>query len=301
MLGLHNTETTEQKPSGAPPEPPKQEATGLDGYLEYLGIPKQEYDNEPIAETPTGNTPFPDDNATGTAADAPEDNTRPNGFNPDSYYEPSEIKTIENNIEFSMLPAESIVEVVDLGMVKGAELIAKEPQEGATDDEKEKLTKIWAMFLAGKNANISPGWMLLVMILLIYGPKFYGAYQIRKAKEEAEEARIEAQEAKRRAEVQRRRAEKAEKEADELRRRNDIVEQVRRIYQQQPSQTVEDEEVTIPERPAPETVEDITAGAIPETAPKRLSQRLSRRKQRRQKQQRKPVKSNIRRRLNFKP
>lgn len=266
MLGLINNE---QQNTTTAAEAPKHETekTGLDGYLDYLGIPKQEYDNEPTAETPTGNTPFPDDNATGTEADVPEDNTRPNGFNPDSYYEPSEIKTIENNIEFSMLPAESIVEVVDLGMVKGAELIAKEPQEGATDDEKAKLTKIWAMFLAGKNANISPGWMLLAMIVLIYGPKFYGAYQIRKAKIEAEEARIEAQEAKRRAEAQRRRAEKAEKEAEDLRRRNDIAEQVRRMYHQQPPQTVEYEEVRAAEQPAPETVEDVTAGAIPETAP----------------------------------
>lgn len=266
MLGLINNEQQNTTTAADAPKP-EPEKTGLDGYLDYLGIPKQEYDNEPTAEQPTGNTPFPDDNATGTADDVPEDNTRPNGFNPDSYYTPPEIKTIENNIEFSMLPAESIVEVVDLGMVKGAELIAKEPQEGATDDEKAKLTKIWAMFLAGKNANISPGWMLLAMIVLIYGPKFYGAYQIRKAKIEAEEARIEAQEAKRRAEAQRRRAEKAEKEAEDLRRRNDIAEQVRRIYHQQPPQTVEYEEVRAAERSALETVEDVTAGAIPETAP----------------------------------
>lgn len=252
MLGIINNEQ-QNTTTAAYASKAETEKTGLDGYLEYLGIPRQEYANKPTGDIPDSN-PFPDD----TEQEQPEDNTRANGFNPDNYYEPSEIKTIENNINFSMLPAESIVEVVDLGMVKGAELIAKEPQEGATDDEKEKLTKIWAMFLAGKNANISPGWMLLVMILLIYGPKFYGAYQIRKAKEEAEEARIEAQEAKRRAEAQRRRAEKAEKEADEL----------RRIYHQQPSQTVEYEEVTVPERPAPETVEDITAGAIPETAPK---------------------------------
>ncbi|MBQ5423936.1 MAG: hypothetical protein IIU33_01790 [Bacteroidales bacterium] len=262
MLGIVNNETQQQAQATPTPQPPKQEAAGLDGYLEYLGIPRQEYANEPTGDIPDSN-PFPDDAET----EQPEDNTRANGFNPDNYYEPSEIKTIENNINFSMLPAESIVEVVDLGMVKGAELIAKEPQEGATDDEKEKLTKIWAMFLAGKNANISHGWMLLVMIVLIYGPKFYGAYQIRKAKIEAEEARIEAQEAKRRAEAQRHRAEKAEKEAEELRRRNDIVEQVRRIYQQQPPQTVEYEEVRAAERTAPETVEDVTAGAIPETAP----------------------------------
>lgn len=269
MLGLHNTETTEQKPPVAPPEPPKQEATGLDGYLEYLGIPKQEYDNEPVAEQPTGDSPFPGDSETAAEPEQPEDNTRPNGFNPDNYYEPSEIKTIENNVEFSMLPAESIVEVVDLGMVKGAELIAKEPQEGATDDEKEKLTKIWAMFLAGKNANISPGWMLLAMILLIYGPKFYGAWQIRKAKEEAEEA-------KRQAAQQRKRAERAEREAQRLRRERqqpqqpqqpDIDEAVRRAM----AEAMKAQAKTATVVP-PEDIEDVTAGAQPseqaEPAPK---------------------------------
>ena len=257
MLGLHNTETTEQKPPVAPPEPPKQEATGLDGYLEYLGIPKQEYDNEPIAEQPTGDSPFPGDSETAAEPEQSEDNTRPNGFNPDNYYEPSEIKTIENNVEFSMLPAESIVEVVDLGMVKGAELIAKEPQEGATDDEKEKLTKIWAMFLAGKNANISPGWMLLVMILLIYGPKFYGAWQIRKVKEEAEEA-------KRQAAQQRKRAERAEREAQRLRRERqqpqqpDIDEAVRRAMAEAMKAKAKTATVV-----PPEDIEDVTAGAQP--------------------------------------
>ena len=252
MLGLVNNDTqTQATPT---PQPPKQEAAGLDGYLEYLGIPRQEYANEPTGDIPDSN-PFPDD----AEQEQPEDNTRANGFNPDNYYEPSEIKTIENNINFSMLPAESIVEVVDLGMVKGAELIAKEPQEGATDDEKEKLTKIWAMFLAGKNANISPGWMLLVMILLVYAPKFWGAWQIRKAKEEAEAQRIQA-------EKQRRRAEKAEAEAAELRRQaaqQDVQEQVRRAVMEamrtkaQPQPQPEVEEVTV------EEVEDVTADAQP--------------------------------------
>ncbi len=256
MLGLVNNETQPQAQATSTPQPPKQEATGLDGYLEYLGIPRQEYANEPTGDIPDSN-PFPDD----TETEQPEDNTRANGFNPDNYYEPSEIKTIENNINFSMLPAESIVEVVDLGMVKGAELIAKEPQEGATDDEKEKLTKIWAMFLAGKNANISPGWMLLVMILLVYAPKFWGAWQIRKAKEEAEAQRIQA-------EKQRRRAEKAEAEAAELRRQaaqQDVQDQVRRAVmeamrakaQPQPQPQPEVEEVTV------EDVEDVTADVEP--------------------------------------
>ena len=256
MLGIVNNDTQPQAQAKPAPQPPKQEATGLDGYLEYLGIPRQEYANEPTGDIPDSN-PFPDD----AEPEQPEDNTRANGFNPDNYYEPSEIKTIENNINFSMLPAESIVEVVDLGMVKGAELIAKEPQEGATDDEKEKLTKIWAMFLAGKNANISPGWMLLVMILLVYAPKFWGAWQIRKAKEEAEAQRIQA-------EKQRRRAEKAEAEAAELRRQaaqQDVQEQVRRAVmeamrtkvQPQPQPQPEVEDVTV------EEVEDVTADVEP--------------------------------------
>lgn len=251
MLGLINNEQQNTTTAADAPKP-ETEKTGLDGYLDYLGIPKQEYANEPTGDIPDSN-PFPDDAET----EQPEDNTRANGFNPDNYYEPSEIKTIENNINFSMLPAESIVEVVDLGMVKGAELIAKEPQEGATDDEKEKLTKIWAMFLAGKNADISPGWMLLVMILLVYAPKFWGAWQIRKAKEEAEAQRIQA-------EKQRRRAEKAEAEAAELRRQaaqQDVQDQVRRAVMEamrtkaQPQPEVE--EVTVDE------VEDVTADAHP--------------------------------------
>lgn len=237
MLGIYTDTETAPKPAPeakveAKPKPKE----GLDGYLDYLGIPKQEYANEPVTDEPISSDPFPDD----TANQPPEDNTRPNGFNPDSYYEPSEIKTMENNIEFSMIPAESLVEVVDMGMTKGAELIAKEKQEGATDDEKERLTKIWALFLAGKNANISPGWMLLAMIIIIYAPKFYGAYQIRKAKEEAAEAKA-------RAEAARKRAEKAEAEAARLRKQQEETSQHQYVQY--------------------EVVDDVTANAQPVAAP----------------------------------
>lgn len=52
----------------------------------------------------------------------------------------------------------------------------------ATPDEKEELIEAWYDYLMVMNVDLSPGWILLLSISLIYGPKVPGAVKMRRQK-----------------------------------------------------------------------------------------------------------------------
>lgn len=131
----------------------------FDEYLERISQPKPNYQpDEPLS-----------------SEEEPETES--------TYLDDSEIHTIKNNIEFSLIPAETIVDCIDMGFVGINSIIAKKEQMGASESEKEGMKKAWANYLKDKNADLSPGWMLLIMILMVYAPKSYSAWQVRKLEE----------------------------------------------------------------------------------------------------------------------
>lgn len=87
----------------------------------------------------------------------------------------------------SLIPAETLVNCVDIAFTQVNGLIAKQKVEGATPDEKDSLIQAAASYMKEKDIDISPGAMLIVMVLVIYGPKVYQAIELRKANEEKEE------------------------------------------------------------------------------------------------------------------
>lgn len=86
----------------------------------------------------------------------------------------------------SLIPAETLVNCVDIAFTQVNGLIAKQKVEGATPDEKDSLIQAAASYMKEKDIDISPGAMLVVMVLVIYGPKVYQAIELRKANEEKE-------------------------------------------------------------------------------------------------------------------
>lgn len=96
---------------------------------------------------------------------------------------PAEQRTRYN---LSMIPAETMVNVVDMAFVQVNSMIAKQKMEGASAEEKDNLVQAAANYMKDKDIDISPGAMLIVMVLVIYGPKVWQAVELRKANEEKE-------------------------------------------------------------------------------------------------------------------
>lgn len=165
-VGIINGEV--QPEGGAP-----QTKDAFDEFLDALKQPKQNY--RPIDEPPAEDPEYYEDDT-----DNPEESD-------DTYLTPEEIKTQRNNFEFSLVPAETIVECIDMGYCGVGKLIAKEEVEGATEDEKTNLTKAWADYLKDKNADLSPGWVLVIMLLIVYAPKIYTCFEVRKLNQENQE------------------------------------------------------------------------------------------------------------------
>lgn len=100
--------------------------------------------------------------------------------------------TVERaKFEAAMIPAETVVECIDVGFTSLNTFIAKEEQEGATAAEKESLTKATANWLKDTDIDLSPGKMLLFLVLMIYGPKTVQAFQTRKQNIENEQLKEE--------------------------------------------------------------------------------------------------------------
>lgn len=94
-------------------------------------------------------------------------------------------------MEVAMIPAETIVDVIDTTSISINSYIAMEPVEGASEAEKESLQKAFANYLRETNVDISPGKLCMVLVLLIYGPKILEAVQKRKHNIENEALKAE--------------------------------------------------------------------------------------------------------------
>ena len=86
----------------------------------------------------------------------------------------------------SIIPAETLVNCVDIAFTQVNSIIAKQKVEGATPEEKDSLIQAAANYMKEKDIDISPSSMLVVMVLVVYGPKVYNAIELRKANEEKE-------------------------------------------------------------------------------------------------------------------
>lgn len=101
---------------------------------------------------------------------------------------------LENKkLEIAMIPAETIVDVIDTTAISVNSYIAKEHVEGASEQEKQSLQKAVANYLRETDVDISPGKMLIILVLMIYGPKILQAFQLRKVnlENEALKARVQ--------------------------------------------------------------------------------------------------------------
>lgn len=86
----------------------------------------------------------------------------------------------------SMIPAETMVNIVDMAFTQVNSMIAKQKVEGASAEEKDSLVQAAANYMKDKDIDISPGAMLVVMVLVVYAPKVWQAVELRKANEEKE-------------------------------------------------------------------------------------------------------------------
>lgn len=86
----------------------------------------------------------------------------------------------EKKLKVAQIPAKTIVDVIDTTAISLNSYIAMEPQEGATNQEKESLQDAVANYLRDTDIDISPGKLVLVLVLMIYGPKTMQAFQTRK-------------------------------------------------------------------------------------------------------------------------
>lgn len=98
----------------------------------------------------------------------------------------------------SMIPAETLVNCVDIAFTQVNSIIAKQKVEGATPEEKDSLIQAAANYMKEKDIDISPSSMLVVMVLVVYGPKVYNAIELRKANEEKEKLQKEVEAQKKR-------------------------------------------------------------------------------------------------------
>ena len=128
----------------------------------------------------------------------PDDSELPDLEAKDEEDSPAEQRTRYN---LSMIPAETLVNCVDIAFVQVNSLIAKQKVEGASAQEKDSLIQAAANYMKDKDIDISPGAMLVVMVLVIYGPKVYQAVELRKANEEKEALQQQLEEERKKVEL----------------------------------------------------------------------------------------------------
>ena len=92
----------------------------------------------------------------------------------------------KKKLDIAMIPAETIVDVIDTTAISVNSYIAHEHIDGASPEEKESLQKAIANYLRETDVDISPGKMCIILIMMIYGPKVLQAFQTRKINEENE-------------------------------------------------------------------------------------------------------------------
>ena len=93
--------------------------------------------------------------------------------------------TIEKKkMEVALIPAETIVDVIDTTAISVNSYIAQEHQDGASEEEKASLKHAVANYLKDTDIDISPGKLCLILVLMIYAPKTLQAFQTRKINRE---------------------------------------------------------------------------------------------------------------------
>lgn len=146
----------------------------FDDFLDSLKEPREVID-----------APVPDDDETIPVENADVD--VPDGESPT----PEDPEEEQRKLQLAMIPAETVVECIDVGFKSINSMIAQEDVDGATDDEKESLQKATANWLRDSDIDLSPGKMMMFLVLMIYGPKTFTAFQLRKAKQENERLKEE--------------------------------------------------------------------------------------------------------------
>lgn len=111
-------------------------------------------------------------------------------FSENETFTDADLKHRNAMITASLLPAKVVVETIDLLFAGVFTIISKEPNNEAfkTDKEtKEAYTEAWQNYLKDKGADLSPGLMLTMMTLGIYGTKIPIALDLRKANKKNKE------------------------------------------------------------------------------------------------------------------
>lgn len=148
-----------------------QENTGgdaLDNYMNLLNKPKQNIGgDQPETEIPDENDYHPE-------------------------ISPEDLKHKQVALEASRFTADIVVETIDVAFVETLGFIAKlskdDKQELKTDEEtKESLSNAWANYLKDKGGELSPGILLIILVLGVYAPKIPLAFEMRKLKKQNSE------------------------------------------------------------------------------------------------------------------
>ncbi len=102
-------------------------------------------------------------------------------------------------LEASRFTADIVVETIDVAFVETIGFLAKlskeDKQELKTDDEtKENLSNAWANYLKDRGGELSPGVLLIILVLGVYAPKIPLAFELRKLKKQNSELTDELEE-----------------------------------------------------------------------------------------------------------
>lgn len=147
---------------------------------------------------------------------SPEDSQYNDQDQPDIEEDPELDPVLEKKkLEVAMIPAQTVVDCIDLGFTSINSMIAMEHQEGASDEEKESLKNATANWLRETNIDLSPGKMLLFLVLMIYAPKTVQAFQTRKENQRIKALALENEELKSQLQQQREMQEQMAKEMEQ--------------------------------------------------------------------------------------
>jgi hypothetical protein len=135
-----------------------------DALLAELAKPKRHFDEPPHNEPPHDK---PRDEVAPTPADEVEKKTEPT----------------ESELKRQAKPAAKfVVGAIDGGLSYLSALLAESGDSSlyrADKDERDQLTELWAEYLKDKGGDLPPGMMLLLMTVIVYGPKLKKAWDDR--------------------------------------------------------------------------------------------------------------------------
>ena len=148
--------------------------TNVDDLLAEMNLPKQDF---------TPKTEIPGSGSENTNTQSEIHNQENYQFNDPSIISPADLAKAKASATF-------VVNAIDIGASEILTMIAKgkdpEPYT-ATESEKADMVEVWAEYLKDKGGDIPPGVMVLIMIIVVYGPRTKAALD-NKAKDEAMEA-----------------------------------------------------------------------------------------------------------------